>query len=151
MPHWTTSRSCSFEITTWDSSVLQLHEEYFLSNPSQRSRNSHQDTEEWEVRGSWWHIGRTSFKLEEKPQVIPWRLSLTHLCLASHIWYISKQCRPRSDAAERGVWSVSILFALITGIPIKHGNNKNWPDTPKTGNGLVQSVQVERVHSAEMG
>ena len=36
---------------------------------------------------------------------------LTHISLASHFWDISKQCRPRSDAAERGVWSGSSLFA----------------------------------------
>ena len=28
---------------------------------------------------------------------------LTHICLASHFWDIGKQCRPRSDAAERGI------------------------------------------------
>ena len=55
---------------------------------------------------------------------------LTHLCLASHKWDISKQCRPRSDAADRGVWSGSTRFALTTGISIKHGYNQNWPDTP---------------------
>ena len=29
--------------------------------------------------------------------------SLTHLSLASFLWDMGKQCRPRSDAAERGV------------------------------------------------
>ena len=28
---------------------------------------------------------------------------LTHLCLASHFWDLGKQCKPRSNAAERGV------------------------------------------------
>ena len=28
---------------------------------------------------------------------------LTHISLASHFWDIGKQCRPRSDVAERGV------------------------------------------------
>ena len=36
---------------------------------------------------------------------------LTHISLASHFWDICKQRRPRSDAAERGVWSGSSLFA----------------------------------------
>ena len=31
--------------------------------------------------------------------------SLTHLSLAFHKRDIGKQCRPWSDAAERGVWS----------------------------------------------
>ena len=44
---------------------------------------------------------------------------LAHLCLASHKRDIGKQCRPRSDAEER-----SMLFALSTGISLKHGNNK---------------------------
>ena len=50
---------------------------------------------------------------------------LAHLCLASHTKDIGKQCRPRSDAAERGVWSESTLFALNTGISIKYDNIKN--------------------------
>ena len=36
---------------------------------------------------------------------------LTHISLASHFWVIGKQCRPRSDAAERGVCLGSSLFA----------------------------------------
>ena len=39
--------------------------------------------------------------------------SLTHISLASHLWGIGKQCRPRSDTAERGVWSGSSLFASM--------------------------------------
>ena len=50
---------------------------------------------------------------------------LTHFSLASHKWDIGKQCRPRSDAAERGAWSWSTLFALSSDISIKHDNNKN--------------------------
>ena len=30
------------------------------------------------------------------------------------VWDVCKQCRPRSDAANRGVWSGSTLFAKIT-------------------------------------
>ena len=41
---------------------------------------------------------------------------LSHLCFASHRRDIGKQCRPRSDAAKRGVCSGSTLFALSTGI-----------------------------------
>ena len=68
---------------------------------------------------------------------------LTHLSLVSHKRDISKQCRPRSDAAERGVWSGSTLFVLSTGTSLNHGNNKNLADTPFTGNELVQRVKVE--------
>ena len=39
-------------------------------------------------------------------------LSLTHLSLASLLWDIGKQNSPRCDAAERGVPSGAILFAL---------------------------------------
>ena len=35
---------------------------------------------------------------------------LTQISLASFLWDIGKQCRPRSDAAERGVWWGSTLF-----------------------------------------
>ena len=53
----------------------------------------------------------------------PWHLSwqawqssaglvfLTHIRLASHFWDLGKQCRPRSDATECGIWSGSTLFA----------------------------------------
>ena len=50
---------------------------------------------------------------------------LIHISLASYKRDICKQCRPRSDAAERGVWSGSTLFALSSDISIKHDNNKN--------------------------
>ena len=56
---------------------------------------------------------------------------------------IGKQCRPRSDAAERGVWSGSTMFALRSEISTKHDNNNNWPDTSYIGNGLVQWLEVE--------
>ena len=36
---------------------------------------------------------------------------LTHLSQASFLWGIDRQCRTRSDAAKRGVWSGSVLFA----------------------------------------
>ena len=48
--------------------------------------------------------------------------NLTYLSLASYKRDIGKQRRPRSDVAERGVWSGSTLFALNTGNYIKHGN-----------------------------
>ena len=62
--------------------------------------------------------------------VIIFRLSFlvrfkTNLCLASHKRDIGKPCRLRSDAAERGVWSGSTLFALKAGISVTHGSNKN--------------------------
>ena len=40
-----------------------------------------------------------------------WQVQYTVFCQS--IWTdMSKQCRPRSDAAERGVWSGSTLFAI---------------------------------------
>ena len=49
---------------------------------------------------------------------------LTHLSLASHKRDTGKQCRPRSDAEERGVWWGSLLFALSSEIPTKHADYK---------------------------
>ena len=69
--------------------------------------------------------------------------SLTHLSLVSHKRDIGKQCRPRSDAAERGVWSESTLFALTSEISTTHDNSKNWPDTLCIKNGPVQRVKIE--------
>ena len=67
------------------------------------------------------------------------------LCYGYHVVRrdIGKQCRPRSDAAECGIWAGSTLFASNTGISIKHGNTRNLPDTPSTGNGPVQILEVE--------
>ena len=36
---------------------------------------------------------------------------LTHICLASFLWVIGKQCRLRSDTVECGILSGSPLFA----------------------------------------
>ena len=51
-------------------------------------------------------------------------VALTSLSLASHKRDIGKQCRPRSDVAERGVWSGSTLFALSSETPTKQGYDK---------------------------
>ena len=57
---------------------------------------------------------------------------------------IDKQCRPRSDAAVRGVWSGSTLFTLKIGIYIKHSNYKNKLTRHSAiGSGQVQRVVVE--------
>ena len=53
---------------------------------------------------------------------------------------IVKQCRPRSDAAELGVWSGSWLF-VDRNISSKW---KSTPNTPKIENGLVQLKRVDR-------
>ena len=68
--------------------------------------------------------------------------TLTHLSLASHKRDIGKQCRPRSDATERGVWSESTLFALNAGISVNHCDNKNQPDNPSFRNGRIERVKV---------
>ena len=72
---------------------------------------------------------------------------LTHLYLVSHKRDIGKQCRSRSDAAERGVWLESTLFALNTRVSLKPDTNKkkltrhpfywNWT-CPKTWGRRVQ-------------
>ena len=64
---------------------------------------------------------------------------LTHLCSASHKRDIGKQCRPRSDAAQRGVWSGSTLFALGSGITLKQSQHRH----PAIGNKPVQRVIAE--------
>ena len=76
--------------------------------------------------------------------IFPKATSLTHISLASYKRNIGKQCRPRSDATERGVWSGSTLFALSSETLIKHGNNKNLPYAPYSGNGPVRRVKVEK-------
>ena len=68
---------------------------------------------------------------------------LTHLCLVSHKKNIWKQCRPRLDTATCSIWSGSTLFVIRTGVSIKHGDNKNNPDTVSTGNGPVQKLRQE--------
>ena len=57
---------------------------------------------------------------------------LTHCCLETPKRAIGKQCRPRIDAAERGVWSGSPLFAKSATIFLSEylnliaGRTKNW-------------------------
>ena len=41
-----------------------------------------------------------------------------------------KQRKPKTDAAERGVWSGSKLFALKTRISVINGYTKDRPETP---------------------
>ena len=36
------------------------------------------------------------------------------------------------------------MFALSTGICIKHGNNKNYPDTPSTENGQYKKKKKKK-------
>ena len=50
-------------------------------------------------------------KESESTDLYMWHLGLTHCSRETRKRVIGKQCRPRSDAAERGVWSGSPLFA----------------------------------------
>ena len=54
-----------------------------------------------------------------------------------------QKCRPRPDAAERGPWSGSPLFAYIL---FYRDLNKKWkknpPNNPYNGNGLIQLITV---------
>ena len=52
------------------------------------------------------------------------RRALTHKSLASHKGTLA-------NSVERAVWSGSPLFALTSEIPLKHSNDKNWPDNRK--------------------
>ena len=66
----------------------------------------------------------------------------THVCLVSHNGEIGKQCRPLSDntPSDQGLYK---LFAFKTEISIKHGNNKNQPDTPSIEKGLHISEELK--------
>ena len=70
-------------------------------------------------------IGALSFQILRITAI----LKLTHFIMETPKTITSKQCQPRSDAAECSIWSGSTLFALTTGISIKHSNNKNQLDT----------------------
>ena len=74
---------------------------------------------------------------------VNYNLCLTHIGLASHFWDIGKQWRPRSDAAERGVWSGSTLFAPRNFYQKYDKNEKSTADTSKNGIGLVQFMRVD--------
>ena len=68
---------------------------------------------------TWMHVsgevGRLKVKIRDILRVFGWfsfmESFLTHISLASFLWDICKQCRPRPDTAERGVLSGSLLFA----------------------------------------
>ena len=61
------------------------------------------------------------------------KLVLTHISLASFFLDLDKQCRPRSDATECGVWSGSPLFAYKMFYENSNKNVKYHPRTLKTG------------------
>ena len=67
------------------------------------------------------------------------KTKLTHLCLSSLKWDIGKQCRPRSGVQiRRLIW--------VYTVSIKN-ENKNTPDTPKLGNGLVKFIRMAQLTS----
>ena len=55
---------------------------------------------------------------------------LTHLSLSSHKRGTGKQYRPRSDAADRGTWLRSTLFALSSESSTKQDDNKKLTRHP---------------------
>ena len=57
---------------------------------------------------------------------------------------IEKECSPRSDAAESGVWSGSALFASNTEISIISGNAKNKDKHPLDWKGTGPKSEVEK-------
>ena len=62
----------------------------------------------WQVRAK---LGRLFLPNCHLDWDLCWNKTLTHISLASHFRDIDEQCRPRSDAAECGVWLQSSLFA----------------------------------------
>ena len=67
-------------------------------------------------------------------------VAITHISLATLVWDLGKQCRPRSDAAERSVYTVCFQEFLFE-MKLKW---KSTPDTPKIRNGLVQLIRMEK-------
>ena len=61
---------------------------------------------------------------------------------------ICKQWRPRSDAAERGVWSGSTPFVLNTETSLTNDNTKTKESFLKIGNGIAQNKE-RGFHEAE--
>ena len=57
---------------------------------------------------------------------------LTHTSLASFLWVIGKQCKPRPDAAECGIWSGSPMFAYRMFYQNLNKNENYDPTTLKT-------------------
>ena len=67
-------------------------------------------------------------------------ICLSHITIGSFLWDIGKQCRPRSDLAECGVWSGASLFAQIVFRLNLNKNEKYHQTPPWNGNGLVQMM-----------
>ena len=65
---------------------------------------------------------------------------LTHISLASFLWDIGKQNRPRCDATKHGVPSENILFA--DKIFIEKKKKKTTPEAPTKENGLIQMIRM---------
>ena len=63
----------------------------------------------WQYLPVHWH--QVFFHLEKERYYTQYSDWLTHSIWTPHKKVIGKQCRPRSDAAERGIWSGFALFA----------------------------------------
>ena len=79
----------------------------------------------WQISMSKWlcssYLGRVMDQMQ-------YYNSLTHCSRETSKRVIGKQCRPRSDAAERGVWSGSSLFANSLAIfLLEYLNLVAWP------------------------
>ena len=64
------------------------------------------------AKDPWGNVLLCSFSLQDPISIWSYRnIALTHCSRETRKRVLGKQCRPRSDAAERGVWSGSPLFA----------------------------------------
>ena len=68
--------------------------------------------------------------------------SLTRFRGDIHFEGILKQCRPSSDATERGVWPGSASFAYQTSMQ-KQQKWKYLSEAPNTRNGLIQIFRMD--------
>ena len=66
------------------------------------------------------------------------------IIFSTFFWDLGRQCRPRSDATKLGIWSGSTLFACRN-FYLKYNKKEiTTPDTPITGNGLVQLIRIDK-------
>ena len=87
------------------------------------------------------------FSMKKKNCQILHQLPIYAFCLGPETWAkdMGKWYWPRSEAAERGVWLGSTMFALNTGISIKHDIDKNKTCRKTcTRKGHVNRVEVAK-------
>ena len=99
-----------------------------------------------QIGTTWWKFNNEDLEILRLLEIYQIPLHICCECIASHFCSADLDQTPQNKASDRG------LHCLLTGISIR--NKMKWkstPETPKSGNGLVQLIRMDNVYLANMG